>query len=372
MKDFYKEWNELEKFHKVTSSSNPLKNEGIKAFLELSKFAKKLELKVPKNPSFYFRFGSNAHYNWLIKTNKLVKIISEIPNYEPRIKKFFNNDNYFDSLSALYELEMALKFKLQGFEVVFTDENTPDKIPDIEIKLADKVFNLEVTSLNNPDQDKEIQEFYSQLLNLILRHKVEIAGNIIDVPKNMHSNLLQEIENRIIESKEKGEITKIIEEGKLILEIAPNRSTEKLTLTGFHFVNKELKNIEDKVNQVIKDKSGQLSVNQNPGILCIYSGSRTINIEKLYTKAYDKINPYLQTMPNLSALVLSSYSDFYPLKTLNHLKSSIGSKVLCVLEPRFGETEQSIIWKNSTASYELPPEFIESYETFDHQVSEII
>ncbi len=151
MKDFYKEWNRLEKFHKLTSDCNPLKNEGANAFLELSKFAKKLELKVPKHPSFYFRFGSNAHYSWLIKTNKLVKIISEIPNYEPRIKKFFNSDNYFDSLSALYELEMALKFKLQGFELAFTDENTPDKTPDIEIKLADRIFNLEVTSLNNPD-----------------------------------------------------------------------------------------------------------------------------------------------------------------------------------------------------------------------------
>ncbi len=209
-------------------------------------------------------------------------------------------------------------------------------------------------------------------MNLMLRHNVEIAGNIIDIPKIMHNNLLQEIENRIVESKEKGEITKIIEEGKLILEIAPNRSTDKLTFTGFHFVNKELKNIEDKVNQVIKDKSGQLNVNQNPGILCIYSGSRTFNIEELYTKAYDKINLYLQTIPNLSALVLCSYSDFYPLKTLNHLTTSIDSKTLSVLKPGFGETEQSIIWKNSTASYELPPEFIESYETFDHQVSEIL
>ncbi len=372
MNDFYKEWNELEKFHKLTSDCNPLKNGGVNAFLELSKFAKKLELKVPKHPSFYFRFGSNAHYSWLIKTNKLVKIISEIPNYEPRIKKFFNNDNYFDSLSALYELEMALKFKLQGFEVVFTDENTPDKTPDIEIKLADRIFNLEVTSLNNPDQDKEKQEFHLQLMNLMLRHNVEIAGNIIDIPKIMHNNLLQEIENRIVESKEKGEITKIIEEGKLILEIAPNRSTDKLTFTGFHFVNKELKNIEDKVNQVIKDKSGQLNVNQNPGILCIYGGSRVFNIEELYTEAYDKINPYLQTIPKLSALVLSSYSDFYPSETLNNLTSSIGSKTLSVLKPGFGETEQSIIWKNSTASYELPPEFIESYETFEHQVSEIL
>ncbi|MBA7545471.1 hypothetical protein ES705_37840 [subsurface metagenome] len=59
-------------------------------------------------------------------------------------------------------------------------------------------------------------------------------------------------------------------------------------------------------------------------------------------------------------------------ESVDVLISSNGSKTLSVLKPGFGETEQSIIWKNIIASYELPPEFIKTYETFDHQVSKIL
>jgi len=173
-------------------------------------------------------------------------------------------------------------------------------------------------------------------------------------------------------SKEKSKKTKIIRKGKLVLEIVPRTGLKELTFQGVHLVHKELKNIEDKVNQTIRDKQEQLNVNQNPGILCIYGGSRTINIEKLYANSYDKINPYLQTFPNLSALVLSSYTDFYPTESLNQLESQIDAKTIVELTPGFGELEQSIIWNNSTSSCKTLPEFIQSYETFENRLAEIL
>ncbi|MBY8999576.1 MAG: hypothetical protein KGD64_01555 [Candidatus Heimdallarchaeota archaeon] len=366
MKRFLSEWNRIEHFHKLLCENNPLLDEGVKALLEISKFAKKNKLKVPRHPSFNVRFESNAHYDWLIKVNKLVKIFSEIPNYKPRIKRFFNNDDYLNSLSALYELEMALKFKLQGFETVFTNEKTPDKKPDIEIKLANRIFNLEVTTINNPDKYREKQEFYFKLVKLKHKYNVKMAGILVDIPNNIQNDLLQKIEEKTLETKDKGGEGKMVIEGKLNLEIGSTK------LQGFALVHKELKDIEDKVIEVIRKKTAQFSVKQNPGILCIYTGSRTYNIEQIYTKAYDKINLFLQTIPNLSVLVLSQYSDFYRMEPLNHLQSSFNFKTLCTLKPGFGEIEQSLIWQNKMASTEVPSDFIQSYETFEDKLDALL
>ena len=90
-------------------------------------------------------------------------------------------------------------------------KKTPDKTPDIEIELDDRIFNHEVTSLNNPDEYKEKQEFQSHLINLQLEHKVKIAGNIIEIPREIQSNFLQKIENRIVEDKSPEEITSVEE-----------------------------------------------------------------------------------------------------------------------------------------------------------------
>ncbi|MHA1222775.1 MAG: hypothetical protein ACTSP3_05875 [Candidatus Heimdallarchaeaceae archaeon] len=372
MDETSKEWSILEIFHKSHLKSNQLSYEGVKAFIEIANFAKKRKFKVPRHPSFNVRFGSTIYYNWLIKVNKLIKIISSIPNYKPRLKRFFNESDYFKSLSALYELETALRLKLQGISVAFTVEKSPDKTPDIEIKINNQCYNLEITTINNPDDDKKKQEFLQKLVGLEIKNKVKFGGIIYEVPKHPQNEILSKIENKIIEAKEKRKITKMIDKGKFTLEFAPRELKEKMKLTGFVFIHKELNSIEDKIISVIKDKSEQLYVNQHPGILCIYGGSRTFDIESIYSKAFDKINFYLQTLPELSGLVLSLYSDFYPIKDFKPLKQFNNSKLLVVLKPGFGETEQSIIWKNQLATHSLPKEFINSYQTFELKVSEIL
>ena len=359
-------WNRLVDFHKSFMGNNSMADKGIKALQEISDFAKNLKLKIPEHPFLNVRFITNIHYNWLFRMNKLIKILSQIPNYEPRIKRFFNEDDYFVSLRALYEIEMALKFKLQDFDVIFTDENTKDKTPDIEVKFDNNVFNLEVTTINNPDDDKEKNEFHSKLRMLMLKHKIGIGGVIIDVPKQTHEQLIQEIESKIIDVKSKNEEHTMIKEGSYNLTLSPVGGSSR-----FVFVHKELKDIEDKVIQTIKDKGDQLSVNNNPSILCIYCGSRSVNLEQLYTKGYDKIGYYIQTMPNLSGLVLSLYSDFFAPETLKHLESSNGQRVFKELTPGFGEREQSIIWRNDFATIRLPPEFLRVYDNFENNIENL-
>lgn len=364
MKKSNSAWNSLEQFHKSISERSTQEIDGLTPFLEISKFAKELELNIPTSPTLYVRFITNMHYNWLKKASKFFKIVSTIPNYEIRIKRMFNTEDIFDSLAALYEIEMALKFKIQGFEVSFIEEKSTAKTPDMEVKLANRVFNLEVTTVNNPDEIQEKMKFYLLLNAIMFKHKVGMAGNLIHIPTQLQGELIQEIEEKAIESSEMGKKFKITRKGKFVLEIVPRTALKELTFQGVQFVHKELNDIEDKVNWIITNKQEQLDVNHNPGILCIYGGSRTINIEELYTKSYDKINPYLQTFPNLSALVLSSYTDFYPTESLNYLESQMNAKILRIIKPGFGENEQSIIWKNSAANFKIPYEFVKLYEDY--------
>lgn len=363
-----KVWDEFERFHKHINEASPL--EDIDSILELSKFGRKLGLKIPLISTFRVRFVSNMHYDWLSRANRMFKIISKIPNYEPRVKRFFNNDDIFDSLAALYELELAVRFKIQGFDVVFSDEKPPDKTPDMEINFSNKVFNLEVTTLNNPTEDQEKMSFYMKLNRIMFTQKIHMAGNLIRIPKQKQNELLEEIEENAKESITTGKKKIIVKEGAIVLEIVPWEKASELTFQGVHIVYKEKKNLVDKINQTIIDKQDQLNANQNPGILCIYEGSRLVNVEELYTKSYDKIYPHLQTYPNLSAIAISSYSDFYPTESLNHLEPQKNSKIFKTIKPAFGEREHSIIWKNTVAHVQLPEEFIRSYDYFEKRIEE--
>ncbi len=355
-------WEKFERFHKSILKEYPQEKKGVKAAIEISEFARKNGLNVPVNSPFNFRFTTNMHYDWLIRANKILKIISKIPNYLPRVKRLFNSEDIFDSLTVLYELEVALRFKIHGLDVTFSVEEPPEKTSDIEVKISNQIFNVEVTTLNNPDEVRDKMDFLMFLHQIMLKHKVYIAGNIINIPRTESIILLNEVEEKAIKSKTKMKKAIYTESGKLILEIVPRERTSELSFQGIHIVYKELTEIEDKINWTITKKQDQLNVNNKPGILCIYAGNRIINIEELYSRKYDKIYPYLQTYSNISGLVVSSYSLFESTENLEHLKRYHDNKLLREAKTGFGDSEHSIIWVNSTAKTRLPIQFIESYE----------
>ncbi|MHA1667748.1 MAG: hypothetical protein ACTSUR_03740 [Candidatus Heimdallarchaeaceae archaeon] len=267
---------------------------------------------------------------------------------------------------------MALKLKLENIDVSFTKEGPPYKTPDMEIKFANQIYNVEVTTINNPDEYKGKQVFYQKLIQLQVKHKVKTGGILFDIPKKKEYKLFQRIEERIIEIKERDAKGEVVVDGRLTVEIVPRLKNQKLTFQGFTFIHKELKNIEDKIIEVIKHKIKQLFVNPILQFFAFMGGSRSFNIEQLYSKTFDKIHFYLQTILNLSALVLSLYSDFYPMEPLKHLKSPIDSKAFFLLKPGFGETERSIIWKNKKASTEVPIPFLQTYENFENNVDKVL
>ncbi|NPD87383.1 MAG: hypothetical protein HGN29_01585 [Asgard group archaeon] len=365
-------WDFCEEFHRSVHENSNQEIYVLSSLLEIRKFAEKLNLKVPTTPPFDIKFNSNMYYYWLIRANKLFKILSTIPNYEPRIERVFNSFDFFDAYAALYEIEMALKFKIQGFDVTFVKENVSENTPDLEVKLGKTVFNIEVTTVNQPNEYREITIFYQHLHVLMRKYKIFMSGNLIKIPISIQKNLLQEIEEKVKEAQEECKKTTIIKEGILVLELFPRGMKNIVTYKGMRFVHKEEKQIEDKVRQTIIDKQKQLKANNNAGILCIYGGSRTINIRELFEKLNEKIHPYLQTYPDLSALVLSSYKDVSTYENEISSEAEKDSKILKIINPAFGEKEYSVIWKNDSAKNVIPAEFLQVYNDFELKLQDIL
>lgn len=130
--------------------------------------------------------------------------------------------------------------------------------------------------------------------------------------------------------------------------------------------------VEDKIIRTIRDKNKQLQVNNLPGILCIYTGSRTADLEKIYHDEFDKIHMYLQSYPNISAVVLSTYSEFYDLESKNQQILKKKSKILIPIKPAFGNSEINIIWINEHARIKLPSIFIDTYQNYEKHINKIM
>ncbi len=365
-------WDFCVEFHRSVHEESNQEIDVLNSILEIRKFAEKLDIKVPTSPPFHMRFNSNMYYDWLIRANKIFKILSTIPNYEIRIKRVFNNMDYFSAYAALFEIETALKFKIQDFDVFFVKENASENTPDLNVKLGNSVFNIEIATVNQPNEYREKMIFYQNLQGLMWKYKIFMSGNLIKIPISIQENLLQEIEVKAEEAKEKCRKTTIIKEGKLILELYPREMKNLTTYNGMRFVHKEEKQIGDKIRQTIIDKQKQLKTNDNPGILCIYGGSRPINIKELIEILDHKIYPILQTYPDLSALVLSSYKDIYTYENEISLENGKESKILKTLNPAFGEKEYSVILRNDSARNAISSELLQVYDKFDPKLQDIL
>src|SRR3989442_14238067 len=124
-------------------------------------------------------WASSANNAWLDLYSRKLEAASRIPGFSIVRARLGRPADY---LAAFSELEVALKLSLFGHNVSFvprSDDPTPDLIAFSE---SSAPFNVEITSLNRPDQERQIQQLFMGIVHEGLRCGLSTGGTISRAP----------------------------------------------------------------------------------------------------------------------------------------------------------------------------------------------
>ncbi|MHA1303856.1 MAG: hypothetical protein ACTSPI_09155 [Candidatus Heimdallarchaeaceae archaeon] len=363
-------WDTILDFHKKQSEATKIGIEGYKAFKFIHKMALQLNFDFPSSPYMNVRFISNSHYPWLIRFAKILALISQIPNYETHVKRFFSN-NFETSLSAIYEIEIALRLHIEGIDIKFPEESQNSKSPDVVMNLDDGKYNIEVTSINYPQSVQWMNELYTKIISLGFRNRVKLSGNLMEPHSKKQIKLfLAKLQDAIQNYKTSNSVKRISEDGLGTVQIGTNTSTT-FQSSGFTFRHTKPIDMVDKIIRIMEKKQDQLKVNNNPGIICVFNGTEVTDPMHLFNADFDEINIALSTYSRLLGVVVSNYKVFYARELKQTQIKKKGNRMLIELSPALEPRETSLIWKDEVSDLNLPIEFINAFENYQINLNKL-
>jgi hypothetical protein len=372
-------WNRVIDFHQKNTNKFPSGERGLSAIRFLvSLFMKYGCDSLPNTHPLFnkFFFGAEFHYHWLIQYAKKLQIASTISGFSEIAPRFSNSKTF---LSANNEIEVALKFHLDGLDASFIPTTKSERTPDILLKINNKKYNAEVSSLNPPDQETLMWTFHSQLSQLTIGKGLVTGGFINIIPDhNVLARIINRVKEKIDEIQVTNEAGRINEPRYATIYIAPRDNIESIPKDCrgmFRIAQPYRRTTQEKIEWKIKEKYDQLFSSDYPSLLYLYS--QIIDKEKLYNlfdnvvdnmevilPSYSKLIGLVLTVPHLGFEVLSgmtSLSTMEKKEEKTYLESEIGK----------GQYESSLIWKNVHSDYLFPVEIGDAIEKYSSNVKKI-
>ena len=373
-------WDNILKFHQSVNEDNPIAEEAIKSIKFLRAFFEKRGCEnLPPDHPLHPRLGVGAqsNYLWLKQFTKKIQKASSLSEFDQIAKRLINPKTF---LTAYFEIEISLKLHLEGLNVYFVNVDAKHN-PDMKIKVDNKLTNIEVSSLNPPDQETRFQTFLDHILHLHMSLEVVLGGyvNRIPSPKEMEK-IFDQLKESINKSKDAHKVEKLNYEGVVTIYIAPNDLANQIPddcRGRFHFFGPpERKPIQKQIQQKIEYKRKQLFRGNQPGILFLYT--LLINrkdVFKLFKTDMDDITAVLTSYPKLLGLVLIvPYNEIgtVSMEMLETLKPEYKkNKILLECEAGKYQYESIIIWKNLHSKDEFPDEVINAIKDYSENLSNL-
>lgn len=183
------DWDRMLNFQSQLYDNAVLTVNGFKAIEYIYGLARRLDLSFPSSPYMRSRFNSNSAYDWLIRFAKILEILQTYDNSIEKIKRIFS-ESFEVSLSAIYEVEVALRLHLNDLEIELPRAQPASKSPDIIVTINSKKYNIEVTTINYPQSVKRINYLYTEIQRLALQFKMNILGSSFQFINQVHSFIL--------------------------------------------------------------------------------------------------------------------------------------------------------------------------------------
>jgi hypothetical protein len=301
-------WDQVTHIHGMMSKDIQNGTEGMKAVCFLASFLKGVGcMELPRDHSLTnrLRMGSESNYAWLIQYARKLRTASSIPGFGFLSGRFADSREYY---AAHYEIEVALKLSLAGMDVRFLGRGS-ERSSDMMLKLRATELNVEVTSLNPPDDETRFHSFISALIMVGPHNDVVMGGFVSRLPS---AAKIKEILAEAASIRDKAwaahEMKVLRVPGIAVFYVAPSDLTGQMPEDcrgQFQFLPPSRKHIEQLVREKVQGKRQQLAASDRPGLLFIHT--QMVNrqtLAQLYESERDDTAVLLATYPDLLGLIL--------------------------------------------------------------------
>ena len=308
-----------------------------------------------------------GNYQWLEQYAKKLHTATGIPGFGAILSRLGQPSEY---VGAFSEVEIALKLRLAGLEVSFVPPGDLAS-PDLTVKAGRTVFNLEVTSLNPPDEESRATDLMSGI-TVAQMMKAVTGGYISRAPSHKElGKLADSVTQAIREAYEKRTIVRVNVPGLALIYVAHRDLASSLPEDcrgSFRFIQPYPRSVEERLGRILRNKAKQTFIEDRPGLLVVYA--RMIGLEgatSLYEDLRDDIGAVISSFPRLTGLIVTA-----PLSGVGvpegEEKRVEGDRTLLYSRPSVDEFEATVIWRNPHADVPMPIQIQEAFENYsEHQ-----
>src|SRR6266705_6205527 len=144
-------WNEILDFHSKAANHRPSGKAGLKAINQIREILGEAFLPTGQHPlTQHLRMAYEPNYRWLIHYAQELEELTRIPGNKAVLQRLGASGTY---QSAQVEMDFALKLRLAGCPCRFVLRST-DPTPDLLADIDGQDLEIEITSLNEPYEDR--------------------------------------------------------------------------------------------------------------------------------------------------------------------------------------------------------------------------
>jgi len=372
-------WENITSNHADMSKEFPSGKEGMKAVQYLASFFKQHgcnELTTDHPLMNRLSVGSEPNYRWLIQYSRKLITASLIDGFHSVAKRFSNPSEY---LSAHNEMEVALKLHLGGLKVAFSQIEKTAK-PDLYVMKNGYKTNVEVTSLNPPEEERLIHTLYSGILVFTSHPKIIAGGLIAGAPSDKERGIIIEEVKKAREDVIQLGVTRSIRfPGIATIYLAPRDNAEKIPeecRDAFSIIQPNRRAIEDLTVRKMKDKYDQVAADSGAGLLYIYTEmADRQKLLSLFETDPNSVDLALATYPQLQGLVLTvPHRGIHVVSAVKSSGSEVkrrGNNVFFESSPGEYQGESTIMWVNSHAAKYLPEYIKQAIENYSSNLRKL-
>ncbi len=366
-------WNHIIQFHDLVKEDYPDADEGrhaVRYIRSVLEHVWKDELSGQHPLRSRGGWAGATNYEWLEQYAKKLHTATGIPGFDPVLARLGQPDEY---VGAFAEIEVALKLHLSGLEVSFIPPGDLAS-PDLTVKVGGTLFNVEVSSLNTPDEESRATDLLSTIT--VAQMRKAVTGGYISRPPS-HSEL-ETLTKQIVEAIEKAvdshEIVKVNMPGVALVYVAPKDLASEMpedSRGSFRFIQPYPRSTEEKIGKKLRDKARQVFVGDRSAFLIVYA--RMIGLEgatSLYEDLRDDIGAVIPSFPKLTGLVVTA-----PLTGVGvpegEEKRIRGDRTLLYSRPSVDEFVASVIWRNTHADVSMPNEVLEAFKKYSANLEDL-
>lgn len=365
-------WEHILSFHERYTQEFPRTKEGFNAVLFLNSFFEKIGCDGftrdhPLDNRLSAAFPQN--YAWLIEYSRKLLTATSIQGFEQVARRLGSPQTF---LAANNEIDVALKLSLQNMEVMFPRISSSAS-PDLVVVVGDKKINVEVTSLNPPEQESFANILFSTIFGQGARKRVASGGFVGKVPTRAKlQEILETINKGMDQAIGSQTVQKLDFPGIAMIYLAPYGMVGQMPEDcrgQFRSYSPSRKPIDEQMANKIKEKIPQLFQDNGTGILFLYTHilgredvlglfDRDLDDMEIVLASYRKLHGLVLTVPHREIGVPSATAS-------NELRRrDKGNKALIECSTGRYQNESSVVWSNLHADARFPSEVVRALENY--------